>query len=172
MGASWETCMGNNTEKLTLISWKEEDAVKILTEPFNLNNAGVYCVIQEEVFWGYCEQREIYLSLILSCKHTRALQRCKAVMSLNHWLVLPCAGVPEPSRRQAGCQHTMQQLGTTLVHAYRYGLHRRFSWCRSGEEQCAFLPPSQTISLACRMKDIWWKRRNPAGILHRQGTVP
>lgn len=42
--------MGSNTEKLTLISWKEEDAVKILTEPFNLNNASVYCVIQEEVF--------------------------------------------------------------------------------------------------------------------------
>lgn len=42
--------MGNNTEKLTFISWKEEDAVKILTEPFNLSIAGAYCVMQQKVF--------------------------------------------------------------------------------------------------------------------------
>lgn len=43
--------MGNTTEKLTFISWKEEDAVKILTEPFNLISiAGAYCVMQQKVF--------------------------------------------------------------------------------------------------------------------------
>lgn len=58
--------MGNNTEELTLISWKEEDAVKILTEPFNFSIASAYCIIQEKVFRGYREQREIHLkSLIL-----------------------------------------------------------------------------------------------------------
>ena len=42
--------MGSNTEKLTLVFWKKEDAVKILTEPFNFSIASAYCVIQEEVF--------------------------------------------------------------------------------------------------------------------------
>lgn len=74
-------------------------------------------------------------------KHTRGMQRCRAAMSLNDWIALPCAGAPEPSRRQAGCLHTMQQLGTTLVYAHRYGPHRQFSWCNSGEAQCAFLLP-------------------------------